>query len=131
VKDRQIISGKLADLASNLCFGSSPNGRWLSTIRNAVNYEHLYSTWYPYGRRDSYYDQLFGRAGEWMEDPETIDLVSHEGRDLRRFQATCNFIIAMLRVSTAEMARRCSAGKSFHAFGSSAFLNLLGTRSGL
>lgn len=127
--NRQLVSSKLSDLASNLCFGSSGKGRWLSAVRNAVNYSHKLSTWYPYAGQQSYYSQLFEKVFEWKADPEDFDLTSHDGKELRRFQVTCNFILGMLRASIAEMSRRCSAGKSFHTYGSIAFLNLLEQRT--
>ena len=124
LSNRQLVSTKLSELASNLCFASSGKGRWLSVIRNAVNYNQKHSTWYPYAGQKPYYQQLFDKKSEWKDDPMDVDLTSHEGKDLRRFQATCNFIVGMLRTSIAEMVRRCSAGKSFHTYGSVAFLNL-------
>lgn len=124
IKDRQIISAKLSDLVSNLCFKCGSKGCWLSMVRNAVNYGQSHYAWYPYGHPERYYDQLFDSASEWNSDPAELDLVSHQGRDLRRFQITCNFLIAMLRVSILEMARRCPRGRSFHTYGPMAFLNL-------
>jgi hypothetical protein len=122
--NRQIVSTKLSDLASNLSFAASGKGRWLSAVRNAVNYNQKLSTWYPYVGQKAYYPQLFDKVFEWKADPEDLDLTSHDGKDLRRFQVTCNFILGLLRASIAEMSRRCSAGKSFHTYGSVAFLNL-------
>lgn len=126
--NRQLVSSKLSELASNLCFASSGKGRWLSMIRNAVNYNQKHSTWYPYAGQKPYHQQLFDKKSEWKADPMDVDLISHDGKDLRRFQATCNFIVGMLRTSIAEMVRRCSTGKSFHTYGSVAFLNLLGQK---
>jgi hypothetical protein len=129
IANRQLVSSKLSELASNLSFASSGKGRWLSAIRNSVNYYQKHSTWYPYAGQKSYYQQLFDKKSEWKADPIELDLTSHTGKDLRRFQVTCNFIVGMLRTSIAEMARRCSAGKSFHTYGSVAFLNLLQQRT--
>ena len=127
--NRQLVSSKLSELASNLSFASSGKGRWLSVIRNSVNYQQKYSTWYPYAEQKPYYQQLFNKKSEWKADPMELDLTSHAGKDLRRFQVTCNFIVGMLRTSIAEMVRRCSVGKSFHTYGSTAFLNLLEQRT--
>jgi hypothetical protein len=127
--NRQLVSGKLSELASNLSFASSGKGRWLSVIRNSVNYNLKHATWYPYAGQKPYYPQLFDKKSEWKADPMELDLTSHVGKDLRRFQVTCDFIIGMLRTSITEMVRRCSVGKSFHTFGSVAFLNLLEQRT--
>jgi hypothetical protein len=123
--NRQLVSTKLSDLASNLCFASSGTGRWLSTVRNAVNYSQRHATWYPYAGQNAYYEQLFEKSSEWKMDPLDLDLTAHDGKELRRFQVSCNFIIGLLRDSITEMAFRCSVGKSFHTYGSLAFLNLL------
>jgi hypothetical protein len=122
--DRQLASAKFSELAANLSFGSAGRGRWLSTVRNAVNYSQKHATWYPYSGEQKYYKQLFEKTAEWTGDPMAIDLTSHQDKDLRRFQATCNFIIAAFRSSACEMARRCSAGRSFHEYGALACLNL-------
>lgn len=127
--NRQLASTKLSELADNLCFASAARGRWLSTMRNAVNYSQKHATWYPYADQKKYYAQLFDKASEWKVDPLDLDLTSHDGKELRRFQSTCSFLISALRESILEMARRCSAGKSFHAYGSLAFLNLLEQRA--
>jgi hypothetical protein len=121
--DRQMASAKFTELAANLSFGSTGKGRWLSTVRNAVNYNQKHATWYPYSGEQKYYKQLFEKTAEWTEDPMAIDLTSHHDKDLRRFQATCNFIIAVFRSSACEMARRCSVGRSFHEYGALACLN--------
>jgi hypothetical protein len=122
--NRQLASGKLSELASNLNFGSAGRGRWLSTVRNAVNYGQKHATWYPYSGEQKYQKQLFEKATEWAGDPMQIELSLHEDKDLRRFQATCNFIIAAFRSSAVEMSKRCAAGRSFHEFGALACLNL-------
>ena len=62
---------------------------------------------------------------EWKDESSGIDLISYEGRELRRFQATCNFIIALFRETAVDMANRCTTGRSFLGFGALAVLNLL------
>jgi hypothetical protein len=84
------------------------------------------STWYPYAGQQSYYAQLFENVFEWKNDPDVLDLTSHEGKELRRFQVTCNFILGMLRVSIAE---NVSPMFERHTFGSIAFLNLSGQKT--
>ena len=122
--NRQLVSAKLAELIKNLCFQSAPRGRWLSSIRNTVNYGQKLATWHPYSGHRNYYGQLFDKIGEWIEDPLDLELSSYGDKDLRRFQASCNFIIAAFRSVTVDMASRCSTGRSFHDFGTLACLNL-------
>ena len=122
--NRQSASTKLSELATNLCFQSARRGRWLSAVRNTVNYSQKLATWFPYAGKQKYYEQLFEKVGEWNEDPLDLDLSSHDDKDLRRFQVTCNFIIAAFRSLTLDMAGRCTAGRSFHNFGALECLNL-------
>jgi hypothetical protein len=121
--NRQLVSAKLSDLITNLSFRSTPLGRWLSTMRNAVNYAQKHATWYPYSGQERYYERLFEKTSEWGGDPINLDLTSYGDQDLRRFQVTCNFIIAAFRSIAVDMARRCTTGKSFHNFGALACLN--------
>jgi hypothetical protein len=120
----QSASGKLSELLSNLNFNNSGRGSWLSTVRNAVNYDQRWATWYPYSERRPYYDELLRHRKDWLKDPLDIDLILHDDKDLRRFQATCNFIMALSRNTIEDMAQRCSRGTSFHEFGSLAFRRL-------
>jgi hypothetical protein len=124
-EEQQQASTKIEEILFNLSFGGAPRANWLSMVRNAVNYGQETSTWYPYQNRRKYFDELFSYVSEWRLDSSGIDLASHDDRDLRRFQATCNFLVSMCRELNQEMAKRCSAGRSFHDLGCLAFLNLL------
>ncbi|MEP6960660.1 MAG: hypothetical protein ABI995_01180, partial [Acidobacteriota bacterium] len=116
-RDDQQVSIKLAELVDNLRFEASPKGNWLSTVRNRVNYRHDFGAWYPYrgqhptGAVD---DRL---VLNWLHDPMSINLTSHNEGELRRFQETCSFIIATCRVLAEDMSERCSTGRSFHTYG--------------
>jgi hypothetical protein len=120
----QSSAGTLSEILSNLRFNNSLNGAWLSTVRNRVNYDQSWATWYPYSQRHAYYDGLARHIGDWERDPLEIDLTSHQNRDLRRFQATCNAIMALSKSTTEDMAQRCTVGKSFHDYGFLAFNKL-------
>jgi len=123
--NRQLAAAKLSELVGNLCFQSAPNGRWLSSVRNSVNYSQRLATWYPYSGQQGYYSGLFQKAlDEWTEDPLNLDLSSYGDQDLRRFQVTCNFIISAFRAVAIDMASRCGTGRSFHHFGSLGCLNV-------
>ena len=127
----QEVAVKIEELCNNLCTGQSSNGSWLSFVRNEVNYRHIWGAWYPYRDYKPYYNQLFDDSNLWLSDPMLIELQIPRGKELQRFQRTCHFIIALCRVLVEDMEMRCSKGKSFHQFGSKAFLNLTGqTRAG-
>jgi hypothetical protein len=127
--DNQQVSVKLTELCANLRFDSSSKGTWLSGVRNRVNYRHDFGAWYPYrGQRNvgSVEERL---VSGWLTDPLSINLASHNDQDLRRFQATCSFIIAVCRELAADMATRCSSGRSFHSYGWLAISRLAQQRS--
>jgi hypothetical protein len=127
--DNQLVSVKLAELAGNLHYNSNPKGTWLSGVRNRVNYRHDFGAWYPYRGQSPMGSVEERLVGGWLSDPVSINLTSHNDRDLRRFQATCSFIVATCRVLAADMAERCSAGRSFHSYGWLAISRLTQQRS--
>jgi hypothetical protein len=115
--DNQTVSVKLDELAANLHYSSNPKGTWLSGIRNRINYRHDFGAWYPYRGQNPVGSIEERLISGWLADPITINLTSHNDRELRRFQETCNFIIAMCRVLAEDMADRCPSGRSFHSYG--------------
>jgi hypothetical protein len=123
--DNQLVSSKLSDLAENLSYNSTLHGNWLSNMRNSVNYRHRFGAWYPYSGQPAYFSTLFDRSRLWLSDPMSIDLANHGDKDLRRFLATCSFLIATCRSLVREMGNRCPEGKSFHLYGSIMLLNLI------
>jgi hypothetical protein len=125
VADNQLVSSRLSDLAENLAYKSSPNGNWLSNMRNLVNYRHRFGTWYPYSGQPKYFSTLSNRSHLWLSDPMSIDLANHGDKDLSRFLATCSFLVATCRSLVWEMGNRCPEGKSFHSYGSIMLLNLI------
>lgn len=115
--DNQQVSVKLAELADNLCYRSSARGTWLSAVRNRVNYRHEFGAWYPYRGQNPAGIVEERLVNDWLADPMSLNLTSHNDRELRRFQATCAFVIATCRELAADMATRCSSGRSFQHYG--------------
>lgn len=129
IANNQIASAKLSELSDNLSGDPATGGSWLSFMRNEVNYSQRWGTWFPYeGYRATDHDRLHDGHANWTEDPLAIDLTSYQDRDLIRFQQTCHFLVALCRVLTIDMSRRCSTGTSFQAYGPLAILNLLGQK---
>jgi len=92
-------------------------------MRNEVNYRQRLGTWYPYaGYQATQHERFYEGHSIWTQDPLRIDLTLHAGRDLLRFQQTCNFLVALCRALVIDMSRRCSTGSSFHTYGSLAIL---------
>lgn len=127
--NNQIASAKLSELSDNLSGDPAKGGSWLSFMRNEVNYNQRWGTWFPYeGYQPTHHDRIHHSPINWSEDPLSIDLTSYQGRDLLRFQQTCHFLIALCRTLAVDMSKRCSTGTSFQAYGPLAILNLLGQK---
>jgi hypothetical protein len=128
LEDQQ-VSAKLSELVDNLCCDSCPRGTWLSVVRNRVNYRHMYGAWYPYTAQHPSGTTEERLIRNWRLDPMAINLTSHDDRYLRRFQETCSFLIGCCAVLAADMATRCSRGRSFHNYGWLAITRLAGQKS--
>ena len=121
---RQAVSTKLDQLRKNLSFMNNSGASWLTQVRNSINYDHEFSAWYPYEGRQKYCKNLYKQVDSWKQNAMEIELSSYEGEELMRFQATCNFILAICRETIEEMSDRCSNGHSFHQSGALAYFNL-------
>lgn len=130
VAENQQVSVKLAELADNLCYRSSTRGTWLSSVRNRVNYRHEFGAWYPYRGQNPSGTVEERLVNDWLADPMSLNLTSHNDRELRRFQATCAFIIATCRELAADMAERCPVGRSFQHYGWLAIARIAQQKSG-
>ena len=121
---RQVVAVKLGQLHDNLTYlRTSRSAGWLTHVRNAINYDQKFSTWWPYTDRPKYYDRLAVLDAD-LNSAFDIDLVPQDGEDLARFQATCNFVIALCQENIRDMSQRCSIGKSFLQYGGYAYLQL-------
>jgi hypothetical protein len=126
--ENQRAALKLTELSHNLCHNSSPNGNWLSNVRNAVNYKQSHGAWYPYTDQLRHGKLDFHKCRDWLSDPMDIDLGGHGVSNAQRFQGTCNFIVATCRALVQDMSSRCPSGKSFHTFGWLAVSNMMKPR---
>ena len=125
-KDQQEVSAKIDELCDVLCSNGNPSGGWLSSVRNKVNYQQDLGAWFPYtGVTKSTADKLFDTRTLWNKDALKIPLTSKSSGDPARFLGTCAFIISLARLMILDMSERHPENKSFHKYGTVAFLNLL------
>jgi hypothetical protein len=125
-EDQQQVATKIDELCDALCSNGNAGGRWLSSVRNKVNYQQDLGAWFPYsGMTKSTADELFDMRALWIKDPMKIPLVSLARGEHVRFLGTCAFIVSLARIMTLDMSGRHPGNKSFHKYGSIAFLNLL------
>jgi hypothetical protein len=119
----QNVSNKLVELRDVLINSGFPGGNWLSHMRNRVNYQLAFGTWFPYAERQPYYDGLFESCDLWREDPMSVSVWSQRGRDLQRFIEATALITSICRALSVDMAGRHPTGKSFHRYGALALLS--------
>jgi hypothetical protein len=123
-RSKQLASDKLTQLRNNLShFKHVRQSAWLTNIRNGINYDHKWSTWWPYSDQPKYYSKLKSLSGSWRNAAAAIELDSFRDEDMLRFQATCNFILSICRENMLDMSERCSSGISFFGFGALAYMN--------
>ncbi len=124
LRTRQAVALKLSQLRSNLSQPGAPQGGWLTQVRNGINYDHKWATWWPYSGRPKYYKRLEGQGSLWRDDPLNIELDLFDDRDMLRFQASCNFLIAACREVLQDLADRCPTRNSFLKSGTIAYWNV-------
>lgn len=103
-QDAQKSSTKLADLL--FAMGGPQQGKaWLSQVRNDVQYRHGRDVWFFSGvarRPDP--TVLSSIMSSWRGDPMDIELRSQPD-ELRRFVASCTFIVSLCRAVLEEVGR--------------------------
>jgi hypothetical protein len=120
----QAVSAKLIEIQTAL-LGFSHTTGWLSIIRNRVNYQLEYGTWFPYRERAAYYDSLFDILARWKVDPMQLNFWSERGRELQRFMEANVIVLSLCRAIIEDMSSRAPSGRSFHRFGFNALIDLL------
>lgn len=96
--------------------------RWLSTIRNDLQYRHHYDIWYPsrIGKQDR--RTLRRLVLQWKADPMSIDLDAARFGILGEFVVACAFIVGVCRVLLTRIAERSPRKQSFLHYGPLAFI---------
>ncbi|WP_103666895.1 hypothetical protein [Pseudanabaena sp. BC1403] len=126
IADAQRVSVQIDVMCFNLCRHGKNGGKWLSYIRNKVNYQHEFNCWFPYQNiRKTSVSELYETSQTWLIDPMQINLTARD--DILLFHRTCNFIVSLCRTLVEYMSDRCPEGrkKSYLADGSINLLNKL------
>jgi hypothetical protein len=118
--DAQAVFGQLAAFA--LLVKRHGSYRWLSTLRNDIQYRHRYELWYPSGIGQRDRQTLSRLISQWKLDPMIMSPDAAHG-DLGEFILTCAFIVALCRVLIIRIMENSPRGRSFLQYGPSIFLN--------
>ena len=97
--------------------------RWLSTLRNDLQYRHRHDVWFPssIGKRDR--GTLRRLASQWRADPMSLDLDAARFGVLGEFIIACAFIVALCRVMLTRVAERSPTKRSFLHHGPMEFIS--------
>lgn len=103
-----MIDGLLEILKTKPCQSKS---NWLSRLRNEINYQHKYGTWFPHEKSKNFRVTVQDNLKCWIKDPNlNINLKSH---DLDKFSQACSFLVSLNRVLVNDLSERNSNGDSF------------------
>ncbi len=122
--EAQVVVDKLNELINALKNWNSPNGNWLSRIRNIVNYSQHFGIWYPYKGYIVEYDRIYSFLKLHKDNPLTIDLNSFIGKELLYFVRTCQLINAINNDLLIDLESKHPLNKSFIKMGIKQFENL-------
>jgi len=119
--DAQAVFGQLVAFASLIKRHGSY--RWLSTLRNEIQYRHLYRVWFPsgIGKRDR--ETLSRLISQWRSDPMFMSLDTARFGDLGEFVVACAFIVALCRALLIRIVERSPRKRSFLHYGPSIFMD--------
>lgn len=118
--DAQAVFAQLE--AFDRLIGRHGSYRWLSTLRNDLQYRHYYDVWFPssIGKRDR--GTLRRLASQWRADPMSLDLDAVRFGVLGEFIVACAFIVALCRVMLTRIAERSPRNRSFLHYGPMEFI---------
>lgn len=102
------FKNQLDSLSTILCSYGRSHGNWLSSIRNEINYQHLYDAWFPHSRTKTVRDKIYENLSRWDKEPYIN--ISNKSHDLDKFSQACIFIIALnknLIETVQQMNSKC------------------------
>jgi hypothetical protein len=96
--------------------------RWLSTMRNDLQYRHYYDVWHPSGIGKQDRRTLHRLVLLWKSDPMSVDLDAVRFGLLGEFIVACAFIVGVCRVLLIRIAERSPQSQSFLRYGPLAYM---------
>jgi hypothetical protein len=95
---------------------------WLSTLRNDLQYRHLYKVWFPSGVAKRDRETLCRLTSQWKLDPMSVNLDAVRFGVLGEFVVACAFVVALCRILLSRIAERAPQKRSFLHYGPMEFL---------
>jgi hypothetical protein len=102
----------------------------LSSVRNDLQYKHLFGVWFPVQLRKRDREKLGRLAAQWQRDPMDIDLQTTNQDVLSKFVIVCAFIVGLCRAMLLRIAEVSTEGaKCFACLGPISFLRDAGLQT--
>ncbi|MEA5134670.1 MAG: hypothetical protein VB035_00865 [Candidatus Fimivivens sp.] len=86
---------------------------WLSSIRNAINYNHSFGIWYPYKAFRNEYEKLLEMNNLHLQNPLDPIFNLTDEVDLSQFVKCCQLINSINRELIIDLSSRHPESKSF------------------
>lgn len=132
LSDLQAAALDLDSIKSALCEGGFNNGSWLSSIRNRVNYRHDFDAWFPYGKPNQHYQDIWNAGiGRWLRPPLPIKKIPIRGRELERLMELSGAIVALCRCLIEHIGETSFTRRSFVEYGPKSLLTIARKQSKL
>ena len=122
-QDAAIVVQRIDDLRRSLNQHNDCN--WLSSIRNSINYNHMFGIWFPNQGFQNNFSTFVSMRKEFCRNPlDDFFNLSKENDELTKFVKCCQLINAINMSLILDMAGRHPNNKSFLLYGPVAFLKL-------
>lgn len=109
---KQVAYEQLQQLISIMrTFPCSSRSNWLSRIRNEINYQHKYGTWFPHEKAKGFKNNIFDNIKNWKKEPNI--LVHDTTHPLDKFSKACVFLISLSKEMICDIDKRNPDNRSF------------------
>lgn len=126
---KQTISSYLDSVSLALqSGGKSPDGNWLSVIRNEINYRHMHYAWHPYGKNHVEYDDIHAIVKNWNKKKLLLGLQTPT-HTILKFTFLCTQLINLCYLLTLEISKHSKYDNNMFQGRPIQLLNLLEIRS--
>lgn len=102
--------------------GCGSSGNWLSQIRNSVNYQHSYGTWFPYERRPISPSCITKLSEEWKKHPIILNHNVKKNDIESFFDITAN-LLSLFKTLLTSCANKSGSKNTVFSNGSIRQLN--------
>ena len=122
MSDAQVIVSRIDEIRNAI--NQKGDNNWLSSVRNAINYNHSFGVWYPFKQFEEALSKITDMNFLFMKDPLHSDFVFCEEHELIKFVKCCQLINSINRTLLIDLAERHPENRSFLRTGPLSYINL-------